>query len=77
MDDARAGARAVYRLPSPEQAAALVPWVRSAADALGIPVDGFDPEVAARHLAGLLEQARVVTAAPVPDDGAPALRFLP
>jgi len=77
MDDARGGARAVYRLASPEQAAAVVPWVRSAADALGIPLDGFDPEVAARHLAGLLEQARVVAAASVADDVAPALRFLP
>jgi len=68
---------AAYRPGTSTQAEALLPWVRSATEALDIPLEDFDAVATARHLAGLLEQARIVTAQPSVADLPPAVQFLP
>jgi len=77
VSDQQSQASAVYRTGTSAQAKALLPWVTSAAEALGIPLEDFDALATALHLAGLLEQARIVTAEPTSVADSAALPFLP
>lgn len=77
MYDEKPQDSSVYRPGSSAQAQALLPWVRSAAEALDIPLEDFDALATARHLAGLLEQSRIVAAQPTTIAESPALLFLP
>lgn len=77
MNDEKAQASALYRPGTSAQAEALLPWVTSATEALDIPLEDFDAFATARHLAGLLEQARIVTVQPTSITDPPALQFLP
>jgi hypothetical protein len=54
---------AVYRPGDPDEAAALLPFVRAAAAALELDLNDFDELAAAGHLAGLLRQRAIVEAA--------------